>query len=115
MGLRERRQLAGLTAFLGGFVLLVVVATNTSPAPVSATQVSAVTPTNTYASSTATTTPTPTVQPTTTRKTRPEDRPTATPTRDPVEEIDVPDVNAPHVNLPDGALTGGYCRRHWWC
>jgi hypothetical protein len=20
-----------------------------------------------------------------------------------------------HVNLPDGALTGGYCARKWWC
>ncbi|WP_207787480.1 thermonuclease family protein [Actinomycetospora cinnamomea] len=30
---------------------------------------------------------------------------------------DVPDVDVdrPHVNLPDGALTGGYCARKWWC
>jgi hypothetical protein len=20
-----------------------------------------------------------------------------------------------HHNLPDGALTGGYCARKWWC
>lgn len=26
------------------------------------------------------------------------------------------DADGPgHVNLPDGALTGGYCRRKWWC
>jgi hypothetical protein len=31
------------------------------------------------------------------------------------EDVDVPNVNAPHVNLPDGALTGGYCARKWWC
>lgn len=24
-------------------------------------------------------------------------------------------VNAPNVNLPDGALTGGYCAKKWWC
>lgn len=24
-------------------------------------------------------------------------------------------VDAPSVNLPDGALTGGYCARKWWC
>lgn len=24
-------------------------------------------------------------------------------------------VNAPNVNLPDGALTGGYCARKRWC
>lgn len=24
-------------------------------------------------------------------------------------------VNGPNVNLPDGALTGGYCARKWWC
>ncbi|MBB5156074.1 thermonuclease family protein [Saccharopolyspora phatthalungensis] len=29
-------------------------------------------------------------------------------------KVDV-DVDAPHVNLPDGALTGGFCARKWWC
>jgi hypothetical protein len=24
-------------------------------------------------------------------------------------------INAPNVNLPDGALTGGYCSRKRWC
>jgi hypothetical protein len=33
----------------------------------------------------------------------------------PVEDFDIPHVPAPHVNLPDGALTDGYCRHHWWC
>lgn len=28
-------------------------------------------------------------------------------------DVDVPDVDVP--NLPDGALTGGYCARKWWC
>jgi len=31
------------------------------------------------------------------------------------EDVDVPNVNAPNVDLPDGALTGGYCARKWWC
>jgi hypothetical protein len=31
------------------------------------------------------------------------------------EDVDVPNGNAPNVNLPDGALTGGYCARKWWC
>lgn len=30
------------------------------------------------------------------------------------EDVDV-NVNAPNVNLPDGALTGGFCARKWWC
>lgn len=30
------------------------------------------------------------------------------------EDVDV-DVNAPNVNMPDGALTGGFCARKWWC
>lgn len=25
------------------------------------------------------------------------------------------DVDVDHHNLPDGALTGGYCRHKWWC
>lgn len=25
-------------------------------------------------------------------------------------------VDRPHVpNLPDGSLTGGFCRKKWWC
>lgn len=36
------------------------------------------------------------------------------------DEVDVDvnvDADAPHVhhNLPDGSLTGGFCRHHWWC
>jgi hypothetical protein len=36
------------------------------------------------------------------------------------DEVDVDvnvDVDAPHRhhNLPDGSLTGGFCRHHWWC
>jgi hypothetical protein len=27
-------------------------------------------------------------------------------------DVDV-DIDAP--NLPGGALTGGFCRHHWWC
>lgn len=30
----------------------------------------------------------------------------------------LPDVDihhGDHVNMPDGALTGGYCRHKWWC
>lgn len=30
------------------------------------------------------------------------------------EDVDV-DVDAPNVNLPDGALTGGFCARKWYC
>lgn len=30
-------------------------------------------------------------------------------------EEHAPHVNAPNVNLPDGALTGGFCRHHRWC
>ena len=30
------------------------------------------------------------------------------------EDVDV-DVDAPNVNMPDGALTGGFCARKWWC
>ncbi|WP_214371318.1 thermonuclease family protein [Pseudonocardia sp. H11422] len=30
------------------------------------------------------------------------------------EDVDA-DVDVPNVNLPDGALTGGYCARRWWC
>jgi hypothetical protein len=31
-------------------------------------------------------------------------------------EVDV-NVDAPdrHRHLPDGSLTGGFCRHHWWC
>lgn len=27
--------------------------------------------------------------------------------------VNVPNGHVP--NLPDGALTGGFCRKHWWC
>ena len=45
--------------------------------------------------------------------------PTATtpppvPTDDPAP-VDVDVHPGGHVNLPDGALTGGYCRHKWWC
>lgn len=34
----------------------------------------------------------------------------------PVSEPDVDvHVDTDHHDLPDGALTGGYCRRKWWC
>jgi hypothetical protein len=29
-------------------------------------------------------------------------------------DIDV-DIDDDNVNLPDGALTGSYCARKWWC
>jgi hypothetical protein len=51
--------------------------------------------------------------------------PTPTPTPELVETpapaIDEPppdvhiDVDRNHANLPDGALTGGYCAHKWWC
>jgi hypothetical protein len=37
---------------------------------------------------------------------------TSTTTRAPSTDVDV-DVD--HHGLPDGALTGGYCARKWWC
>lgn len=47
----------------------------------------------------------------------PTEEPTYEPV-EPVEDVDVPDVNWPSPGdqgLPDGALTGGYCARKWWC
>ncbi len=35
------------------------------------------------------------------------------PDYDDPDDVDVPDVDRP--NLPDGALTGGFCRRKWYC
>jgi hypothetical protein len=29
--------------------------------------------------------------------------------------MNAPNVHVPHANLPDGALTGGFCRHHRWC
>jgi hypothetical protein len=59
----------------------------------------------------ATATPTPTPTPT--------PAPTITPVAPSGEPapVDVPDVDVdrPHVNLPDGSLTGGYCAHKWWC
>lgn len=44
--------------------------------------------------------------------------PTTTTTSEPPPasdtDVDV-HVDTDHHNLPDGALTGGYCRRKWWC
>ncbi|GAA4839936.1 hypothetical protein GCM10023201_32250 [Actinomycetospora corticicola] len=41
--------------------------------------------------------------------------PTASTTTTPPSNTDVDiDVDEDH-NLPDGALTGGFCRRKWWC
>lgn len=51
----------------------------------------------------------PEVAPTTTTT-----RPSTTTTTPPVQ----PDVDVEvddDTNLPDGALTGGYCRKKWWC
>jgi hypothetical protein len=41
--------------------------------------------------------------------TTPTPGPTVTPSPEPAADLD------DDVNLPDGALTGGYCARKWWC
>lgn len=49
--------------------------------------------------------------------------PTPEPTPEPAPVSEAPtggsnvhvDVDRPHHNLPDGALTGGFCRHHRWC
>lgn len=41
--------------------------------------------------------------------------PTTTTTEPPASDTDVHIDVDEHHNLPDGALTGGYCRRKWWC
>lgn len=42
----------------------------------------------------------------------PEPEPAPAPVPEP--DVDV-HVDTDHHDLPDGALTGGYCRRKWWC
>ncbi|MEJ2871673.1 PASTA domain-containing protein [Actinomycetospora sp. OC33-EN08] len=52
---------------------------------------------------------------TTTTTTPPPSSTTTTPPP-PASDTDVDiDVDTDDHNLPDGALTGGYCRRKWWC
>lgn len=97
-----KRLLRRLAIFMGGFVALVFFAaqcsapTPTVPPPPPPRTVYVTVPT----APTPTPTPTPVVTPTV----------ESTPARIP----DV-DVHGDHVNLPDGALTGGYCARKWWC
>lgn len=93
---RGRRSLLTLTVALAGFIALVGMANAMATPQRTADQPTIVRP------APRTFTPLPTAtQPT----------PAATYSPAPLPEVDVDD----HVNLPDGALTGGYCARKWWC
>lgn len=110
---RGLRHLAGVTWFAVGVLALVVVASVTHPAP--AVSAPAYVP-RTIASRP----PMPPI-PTITRVWTPAPEPTSEPAPTTVSEAptggsDVHvDVDRPHHNLPDGALTGGFCRHHRWC
>lgn len=96
----QRRTATWLIGFVFGMLALFLVATSgTSPKP----------------AVTATPTPRPYVAETTTPAPTPTPEPVATTAPEPAPSDTYVDVDVPHMNLPDGALTGGYCRHKWWC
>jgi hypothetical protein len=103
---RQRRTARWMIGFgFGVFVLAVMAGMSSGPKPAVAATPAA----RPYVVSTTTPRATPTLTPSPT----PEPLETIVPTTAPSDtEVD---VDVPHVNMPDGALTGGYCRHKWWC